>query len=281
MFCPNCGTAIPADSKFCYKCGKKIEKDINSFDNPKIAPEKTKDTKKGKTGRFILIVLVIAAIAAAALFFFYPCIRGHVWAEATCVEPEKCEQCGATSGEPLGHDWTDATCTKLSACRECGETRGDFADHKWEKATCAAPKTCSVCKKTEGSALGHTWKEATDTTPKRCTGCGLMEPLPRPTTGQIFEGKDKTRSSTLLVENESDLDCYVVLKNTSFEVVYSFYIRANESKHVSVPSGEFYLYLSQGEDWYGTEYYFGEGTEPRLDSSLMDFNKYWWTYTVV
>lgn len=278
MFCPNCGASVPEDSKFCYVCGKKIEVKNDSL---KENPKKTKQPKKRKTGLVILAILVAAALAAAALFFFYPCIRGHVWAEATCVEPEKCEQCGATNGEPLGHDWTDATCTKLSTCRECGETRGDFADHKWEKATCAAPKTCSVCKKTEGSALGHTWKEATDTTPKRCTGCGLMEPLPRPTTGQIFEGKDKTRSSTLLVENESDLDCYVVLKNTSFEVVYSFYIRANESKHVSVPSGEFYLYLSQGEDWYGTEYYFGEGTEPRLDSSLMDFNKYWWTYTVV
>ena len=66
MFCPNCGTAIPADSKFCYKCGSKIEKDTNSFDNPKKVPDKAKDPKKGKAGRIILIVLIIAAIAVGA-----------------------------------------------------------------------------------------------------------------------------------------------------------------------------------------------------------------------
>ena len=83
-----------------------------------------------------------------------------------------------------------------------------------------------------------------------------------------------------MLENESNLDCYVVLKNIDTEPVYSFYIRANEEKHIPVPSGEFYLYLCQGTDWYGPEYYFDEGTEPQLDSDLMDFNSYWWTYPV-
>ena len=106
-----------------------------------------------------------------------------------------------------------------------------------------------------------------------------MQPLPRPETGEVFIGKDKTRSSTLLVKNESDLDCYGILKNTEFEDVYSFYVRANDSKHISVPSGEFYLFYSRGTDWYGPEYYFGEGTEPVSDNEIKDFNKYWWTST--
>ena len=66
----------------------------------------------------------------------------HVWSDATCTEPAKCE-CGETNGEALGHTWVDATCT--------------------------APKTCSVCGETEGEALGHTFVDGV------CS-CGEKDP---------------------------------------------------------------------------------------------------------
>ena len=38
----------------------------------------------------------------------------HVWSDATCTEPAKCE-CGETQGEALGHDYADGLCTRCGA----------------------------------------------------------------------------------------------------------------------------------------------------------------------
>ena len=243
---------------------------INDEDKRKTSPQRRK-------GWYYLTSLAVIGVLLVVLF---PCVLGHEWSEASCEQPQMCMVCEKTVGEAIGHRWSEATCTRLSTCSVCSKTRGELLPHQWKAADCKNPKTCTVCGKTEGSTKDHTWVSATDVTPQRCIKCGTMLPLSRPKTGEIFEGKNKTRSSTLLLENTTDLDCYGVLKNIDLETEYSFYVRANESKHISVPSGEFYLYISQGTDWYGPEYFFGEGTEPKIDSELMDFNKYWWTFTL-
>lgn len=309
MFCHNCGTQVDSSSKFCHNCGANLnsgkensnkEYSFHTIDDPVNPPVR-------KRGKGIWLALAVLIVAAAVYFVLNPCMNGHNWAEADCTNPETCERCGETQGKALGHKWSPATCVELKTCSVCGETEGDYADHKWKNATCTDPKTCSVCGETEGgladhswkkadctnpktcsvcgkkegSPLGHSWRPATDRTPEECAYCGIMTPMSRPQTGTVYDGKDKTRSSTILVENESDLDSFIILKDAeSNKTVYSFYIRAYDSKHVSVPSGVFYLYLSQGKDWYGTEHYFGDGTEPVRDPDIMDFNKYWWTYTI-
>lgn len=56
---------------------------------------------------------------------------GHDFAEATCVLPQTCTRCGATSGLPLGHDYVGTVTTKPTAtttgiktfvCSRCGDT---------------------------------------------------------------------------------------------------------------------------------------------------------------
>ena len=45
----------------------------------------------------------------------------HVWSDATCTEPQKCE-CGETQGEALGHTaGAEPTCTVAQTCTVCGE----------------------------------------------------------------------------------------------------------------------------------------------------------------
>ncbi len=93
------------------------------------------------------MLLVMCAI------LFSGCIHDHVWLDATCTEPAKCEKCGKTDGEPLGHSWQDATCTQPKTCTVCGATEGDPLNHDWIEATHDAPKTCARCGETEGTVL--------------------------------------------------------------------------------------------------------------------------------
>ena len=69
---------------------------------------------------------------------------------------------------PHTHVWSDATCTEPAKC-ECGETNGDALGHTWVDADCDTPKTCSVCGETEGEALGHTFVDGV-------CGCGEKDP---------------------------------------------------------------------------------------------------------
>ncbi len=96
----------------------------------------------------------------------------HKWAEADCLSPKTCLDCGKTEGKKGGHTWQEATCTKPKTCTVCGKTKGKALGHKWKKATCTKPKTCSVCGTTKGDALGHKWEKATCLSPKKCSVCG-------------------------------------------------------------------------------------------------------------
>lgn len=58
------------------------------------------------------------------------CAHQHKFSEATCTEPEICEECGEERGEPLGHIFADATCTEPQTCKECGKTQGEALGHE-------------------------------------------------------------------------------------------------------------------------------------------------------
>ena len=121
-------------------------------------------------------------ITAAAIDIYngmnYAEFFGHEWKRATCTEPETCNLCGETRGEPLGHDWKEATCETPKTCARCGETEGDPLGHSWNEATCDSPKTCTRCYAFQGQPLGHDWISADCYTPKTCSRCGKTEGCP-------------------------------------------------------------------------------------------------------
>ena len=80
MFCPNCGSKLPDDARFCGSCGTRLQADQPSpkpvpvTPKPTPAPKPQKEKKKG--GKKVLIVTVsillvleTAAVLAWKLFF--------------------------------------------------------------------------------------------------------------------------------------------------------------------------------------------------------------------
>ena len=92
----------------------------------------------------------------------------HIYNAATCTEPQKCTQCGATNGSALGHSYGPATCTEPQKCTICGETNGTALGHSYSPATCTEPQKCTICGEIQGTALGHSTSSGT------CTRCGVF-----------------------------------------------------------------------------------------------------------
>lgn len=221
-----------------------------------------------------LIVLILAVCLLSG------CCIVHEWENATCVTPKTCGKCGKTDGSAMGHSWQDATCTTAQVCRTCGETGGKALGHKWIAATCFEPQVCEVCGVTEGRPLDHDWSEGSDREPRVCRTCETMEPLPLPANGEVFVGKGKWCGSELTIRSSTDSCCYIKLKDTDGNDVYSFFVRAGETVVAPVPNGMFYVYFAYGTDWYGPEYVFGPDTTYAKDDELSDFNRYTWEYTL-
>lgn len=252
--------------------------------------------------------ITIGLVAFLLLIVFIGLIvpEKHIWLSATCSRPETCRDCGITKGIVAPHKWVRATCEKQKYCSECGETEGDILPHSWVSASCSKPKHCencdltdgetlphtwvgatctkpqhcSVCEATEGTVLDHKWKKGNATTPRQCTDCGKMEPLALPENGQIFLGANLSRYGELTIKSSSKNNCYIKLKNSAGDDVFSFFVRAGSNVTVSVPTGHYYVYFAYGDDWYGTQHSFGPDTTYAKDSSLLDFENYSWTYTL-
>lgn len=180
------------------------------------------------------------------------------------------------------HDWQSATCEKPGTCSKCGETKGVATGHNWtiQSATCTEDKSCTNCGKIEERATGHRWKEATETSPRMCTNCNEMYPLELPENGQVFIGKDAVCDSRLTIRSSTTNSCYIKLKDSNGEDVYSFFVRAGETVRADVPGGSYYVYFAYGDDWYGTEYIFGPETTYAKDDEICDFSKYTFEYTL-
>lgn len=142
--------------------------------------------------RFLLwagVVIGASAIGVLLFLIYSTCVFGnHVYSPATCTEPEICERCGESHGEPLGHVYSEATCTEPSVCLRCGEHHADAFGHVWLPATCTEPETCARCGMMQGEPLGHVTVDATYQTPSTCTRCGetFGEPLTPALAGRTY-----------------------------------------------------------------------------------------------
>lgn len=224
--------------------------------------------------------LFIIFVALLCLCLLSGCFHQHVWTDASCVSPATCLECGETEGEPLGHSWAAATCSEPQHCTVCGKNEGTALGHSWTAATCSEPQYCTVCGITEGTALEHSWIEATDTTPRMCSVCGHMVAFDLPESGEVFIGAELYRGSELTISSSSSECCYIKLKGTTGEDVFSFFVRAGDTVTVPVPAGYFYVYFSYGTSWYGPEYIFGSETSYAKDDEICDFENYTWSYTL-
>ncbi len=96
----------------------------------------------------------------------------HVWSDATCTEPKRCE-CGETEGEALGHDMvTDAA--KAPTCTETGLTEGSHCSR------CDAATTAQEVV----PVIDHSYVEGV------CSACGATDPdyvAPLPEGTYVFE----------------------------------------------------------------------------------------------
>lgn len=166
--------------------------------------------------QLILLSLILCVVTTA-------CGHTHKWKDATCATPLVCEECGETSGEPLGHAWDMATCTKPKTCSRCGSTDGEPLGHDFSGQSCTDDGVCSRCgEKTK--ALGHDWAEATCTEPKKCKRCGSTE-------GKALGH----RPAKAVREDEKSATC--TEKGSYVEVVYCSVCNAEISrKTVSVPA---------------------------------------------
>ena len=69
----------------------------------------------------------------------------HIFADATCADPQTCTMCGQTKGSPEGHAFLDATCTAPITCSKCGKTRGEPLSHNYVAGECINVANGEVC----------------------------------------------------------------------------------------------------------------------------------------
>ncbi len=181
---------------------------------------------------------------------------------------------------PCSHIWTEATCTSPKTCSKCGETEGVPLGHSWQEADCTTARHCTQCGKTSGSPLGHDWLEETDTAPQMCKRCGEMVPKELPENGEVFIGENLYRYSGLTILSSSAQSYYIKMKDRDGVDVFSFFVRAGETVTIDVPGGYYQVFFACGNDWYGTEYLFGNETAYSKDDEILDFSNYTWQYTL-
>ncbi len=224
--------------------------------------------------RFVSVCIFTSLISC----FLTGCFHQHDWRDASCFSPKTCIDCGVTEGEPLEHAWNEADCENPMICIRCGKTEGDKLGHNYNPATCVSPMKCNNCGDTVGEKSEHDWTNGSKDSPRICNYCNVMEPLPFPKSGQVFIGSDLYRGSELSIVSSTTKSCYIKLKGTTGNDVFSFFVRAGESITVDVPRGNFYVYFSYGNDWYGPEYLFGDHTTYAKDDEICDFENYTWSY---
>ena len=91
---------------------------------------------------------------------------------------------------------------------------------------------------------------------------------------------DLELTSELTIRSASGESCYIKLKDSAGNDVFSFFVRAGDSITVAVPSGYFYVFFAYGDEWYGPESLFGPDTTYGKDDELCDFENYTWEYTL-
>ena len=101
-----------------------------------------------------------------------------------------------------------------------------------------------------------------------------------PENGQVFLGSSLAREGGLTIKSSTTNNCYIKLKDSNGNDVFSFFVRAGSNVTMNVPKGNYYVYFAYGDKWYGTEDVFGPDTVYSKDSNLVDFRNFVWEYTL-
>ena len=185
----------------------------NYYNNPNM-PQKPKMRTSIK---FLIIGVSLFILTMVGVTIgFFTCSFGHIWKDATCIEPKHCVICGEKEGNQLGHDFKFISCEEGYECARC-ETTYKKGQHTWKEATCTEAKTCEVCGKTEGNPLGHTWEEVTCSKPKTCSVCGETEGA---VLGRHVEGEPIITEPTFSTKGKREVRCTVcnaVIKSEEIE----------------------------------------------------------------
>ena len=106
--------------------------------------------------------IVLYKQQAGTVYYSTGAACDHVYAAATCTEPQTCTLCGMKTGVALGHDY-DHNCD--TDCNRCGAVR--TTQHAYDND---CDKDCNVCGATRVPA-DHVYSNACDTT---CNVCGAI-----------------------------------------------------------------------------------------------------------
>ena len=115
MYCNQCGTEIPDNSKFCNECGCAVSTNDMTQSLHKDNTEKNIVETNGHTTNNIatkknlfhnkkFLIASISAVSVVILFavliFTHVICLWHDYSDATIIEPQTCRYCDKTKGEP-------------------------------------------------------------------------------------------------------------------------------------------------------------------------------------
>ena len=211
-YCGMCGAPIDKSIGFCPRCDPQRK----NFTN-----ENTVDGKKAKRlitrlCLWIVICVLLSTVVTVSLVCLdvvdIPVVddavrkvellfhRKHDWIDATCVDPETCEICGETRGEPKGHDWQDATWLEPRYCPDCEETEGKPLGYSEDPAACDLPQpTLKIAVVSSTGKLKLSWGEvegATEYEVYRSTDGGKTYSLLTTITGTSVTNTSATAGNT-------------------------------------------------------------------------------------
>lgn len=103
----------------------------------------------------------------------------------------------------------------------------------------------------------------------------------RPISGYIlYKHFESSQFNSELTINTASMDCVVKLKDWNGDDVMCFFVKANDTVTVSVPSETLYAYFAEGSTWYGWYDLFGENTHYSRDTEALNFSSYTYEYTL-
>ena len=116
----------------------------------------------------------------------------------------------------------------------------------------------------------------------------VKEPQKLPKSGEVLEKEWNYYSrNTLTIINKSNYNYYIKFSwpkatySSSFEKPHiAFFVRANSTAVIDMPTGDLEMRYAYGTTWYGTDDLFGEETRYAWDKALYDFTTESWEITI-
>lgn len=109
------------------------------------------------------------------------------------------------------------------------------------------------------------------------------EKLSLPRNGRHYPTYDMSQGalSSICVHAPSTSNCFVIIKRSaSGKILDRFFVRAGETVDTYCPNGVLDIYFAFGDDWYGTDYLFGEDTRCQVDREIEFTQTVYYEYTL-